>query len=161
VQYFSCTSFSNFKGNETMNFRQWAVVVISVVSLGFAGVSIAKDDTPSGTVHISEKEVGFLLTGDWGHGTLTFDGEKHMFHMGGAKIGGIGIADMKVDGTVYYLNKLSDFEGTYFKADAGLTLALGKAGSWLKNDNGVVIHLGANSKGLAVEIGVEGLKISF
>jgi hypothetical protein len=144
-----------------MNLRQWAVIAISVVAMGFAGVSMAKDDAPSGTLSVSETEVGFLLTGDWGHGTLTYDGEKHMFHMGGAKIGGIGVASMKVDGTVYHLNKLSDFEGTYFKADAGLTLAVGKAGSWMKNDNGVVIHLGADSEGLAVEIGLEGLKISF
>jgi hypothetical protein len=150
-----------YKGRKIMNIRQWAVIAISVVSMGFAGVSMAKDDAPSGTVKISEEQVGFLLTGDWGHGTLSFDGENHKFKMGGAKIGGIGISKMKVDGTVYYLNKLSDFEGTYFKADAGLTLAVGKAGSWMKNDNGVVIHLGADSEGLAVEIGLEGLKISF
>jgi hypothetical protein len=144
-----------------MNIRQLAVVACSVIAMGFAGVSMAKDDTPSGTVRISEEQVGFLLTGDWGHGTLSFDGERHMFHMGGAKIGGIGISKMKVDGTVYHLNKLSDFEGMYFKADAGLTIAKGKVGSWLKNDNGVVIHLGANSEGVALQIGVEGLKISF
>ena len=144
-----------------MNIRNWVVVVISVMVMGFAGFSAAKDDAPSGTLAITETQVGFLLTGDWGHGTLTFDGEKHMFHMGGAKIGGIGITKMKVDGTVYYLNKLSDFEGTYFKADIGLTLAVGKAGSWMKNDKGVVIHLAANSKGLALQIGLEGLKISF
>jgi hypothetical protein len=144
-----------------MKLSRWAVAVISVVVMGFSGVSMAKDDAPSGTVNISEKQVGFLLTGDWGHGTLTFDGEKHMFHMGGAKIGGIGISSMKVDGSVYHLKNLKDFEGVYFKADAGLTLAKGKVGSWLKNDKGVVIHLGANSEGIALQIGLEGLKISF
>ena len=46
-------------------------------------------------------------------------------------------------------------------AEAGLTLAKGKVGSWLKNDKGVVIHLGANSEGVALQIGVEGLKVSF
>ena len=144
-----------------MKLNRWTVVIISVVTLGFAGVSMSKDDPPSGTIEITETQVGFLLTADWGHGTLTFDGEKKMFHMGGAKIGGIGVSSMTVDGSVYYLNKLEDFEGTYFKADAGLTLAVGKAGSWMKNGKGVVIHLGANSKGLALQMGLEGLTISF
>ena len=105
--------------------------------------------------------MGFILTGDWGHGTLSYAGKKHMFHMGGANIGGMGVSEMKVDGAVYHLNRLADFEGTYFKADAGLTLAKGKVGSWLKNDKGVVIHLRANSEGLALQIGLEGLNISF
>jgi hypothetical protein len=144
-----------------MNIRNWAVALVSVVIMGFAGLSLAKDDAPSATLTISETQVGFVLTGDWGHGTLTYQGQDHMFHMGGAKIGGIGISSMKVDGSVYYLENLQDFEGLYFKADAGLTLAKGKVGSWLKNDKGVVIHLGANSEGVALQIGVEGLKVSF
>ncbi|MEP5766202.1 MAG: hypothetical protein ABJ308_16510 [Halieaceae bacterium] len=143
------------------NFRNWTVALVSVVMMSVAAVSIAKDAAPSATLTINEKQVGFLLTGDWGHGTLDYKGEKHMFHMGGAKIGGIGISSMKVDGSVYYLKNRSDFEGVYFKADAGLTLAKGKVGSWLKNDKGVVIHLGANSDGIALQIGVEGLKVSF
>ena len=144
-----------------MNIRKLLVVVLSIVTMGLAGFSAAKDEAPSGTLSITETQVGFLLTGDWGHGTLTYKGKPHMFHMGGAKIGGIGVSKMKVDGSVYHLSKLSDFEGIYFKADAGLTLAKGKVGSWMKNDNGVVIHLGANSEGVALQIGLEGLKISF
>ena len=144
-----------------MNIRKGLIAVIAVVTMGFAGVSAADDAKPSATLTITETQVGFLLTGDWGHGTLDYQGEKHMFHMGGAKIGGIGVSKMKVDGTVYYMENLESFEGTYFKADAGLTIAIGKAGSWMKNGNGVVIHLGADSKGLALQMGVEGLKISF
>jgi len=144
-----------------MNTRNWVVAVISVMIMGFAGLSVAEDAAPSATLTRTETQVGFLLTGDWGHGTLTYKGEPHMFHMDGAKIGGIGISKMKVDGSVYHLNKLSDFEGIYFKADAGLTLAKGKVGSWMKNGKGVVIHLGANSEGVALQVGLEGLKMSF
>lgn len=144
-----------------MNIRHWAVALVSVMTMAFAGLSLAKDEAPSATLSISETQVGFLLTGDWGHGTLTYQGQNHMFHMGGAKIGGMGVSSMKVDGSVYHLKTLEDFEGVYFKADAGLTLAKGKVGSWLKNDKGVVIHLGANSEGIALQIGVEGLKVSF
>lgn len=140
---------------------KWVMSFIFATLIVFSNIVSAEDEKPSATVSINEKQVGFLLTGDWGHGTLTYQGEPHMFHMGGAKIGGIGVSSMKVDGSVYHLNKLEDFEGMYFKADAGLTLAKGKVGSWLKNDKGVVIHLGANSDGVALQIGVEGLKVSF
>lgn len=140
---------------------KWVMSFIFATLIVFSNIVSAEDEKPSATVSINEKQVGFLLTGDWGHGTLMYQGEPHMFHMGGAKIGGIGVSSMKVDGSVYHLNKLEDFEGMYFKADAGLTLAKGKVGSWLKNDKGVVIHLGANSDGVALQIGVEGLKVSF
>ena len=141
---------------------------IRQVALACAGLAVvlfslglqAEDAKPAGTIKITETQVGFLLTGDWGHGTLTFNGEDHMFHMGGAKIGGIGVAKMTVKGSVYNLNKLEDFEGVYFKAEAGLTAAVGKGGSWLKNDKGVSIHMGADSEGLALQVGVGGLKIS-
>ena len=125
------------------------------------GSNAVADEKPSGTVTITEKQIGFLLSGDWGHGTLTFNGEPHMFHMGGGKLGGIGVSSMHVDGAVYNLKSLDDFEGVYFKADAALTVAKGKGGSWLKNSNGVVMHLGADSEGLMLGIGAGGLKISF
>ena len=144
-----------------MNIRKWMAAVMAVAVMGFAGTAMAADEAPSATVHITETQVGLLLTGDWGHGTLKYKGKNHMFHMGGAKIGGIGVSKMDVNGSVYYLKKREDFAGVYFKADAGLTLAVGKSGSWLKNDKGVVIHLGADSEGLALQIGLEGLKISF
>lgn len=144
-----------------MNMRKLVGIAISVVMMGFVGAAMADDVAPSATLSLTETQVGFLLTGDWGHGTLDYQGEKHMFHMGGAKIGGIGVSKMTVTGTVFYMENLESFEGTYFKADAGLTIALGKAGSWMKNDKGVVIHLAADSKGLALQMGVEGLKISF
>jgi hypothetical protein len=53
-----------------------------------------------------------------------------------------------------------DFDGVYFKAEAGITAAVGREGSWVKNDKGVALHLTSKSKGLALSIGVEGLKIS-
>lgn len=38
---------------------------------------------------------------------------------------------------------------------------MGKGVSRLKNDKGVKIHIGQDSKGLALQIGVGGLKFSF
>ena len=44
--------------------------------------------------------------------------------------------------------------------EAGITGVKGREGSWVKNDKGVSLHLTSKSEGLALSIGVEGLKIS-
>ena len=99
-------------------------LLATLVALSSASIR-AEDATPSATLTITEKQVGFFLTGDWGHGTLKYKDEIHMFHLGGGEIGGIGIAEAKVEGSVYNVNQLEDFEGTYFKADAALTVRRG------------------------------------
>jgi hypothetical protein len=104
--------------------------------------------------------VGLIIGGDWGKGTLVFDGAEHAFKLTGAKIGGAGVTVAEVSGDVYRLIKVEDFYGTYFKAEAGITGVKGREGSWVKNDRGVSLHLISKSEGLALSIGVEGLKIS-
>jgi hypothetical protein len=125
-----------------------------------SGLAIADDDAPTGTVTIKETEVGLILGGDWGHGTLTFNEEAYMFHMGGVKVGGLGVTTAAVTGDVYHLTNTKDFSGVYFKAEAGATLAKGRTGTWVKNDKGVSIHLVQKTAGAALSIGVEGLKIT-
>ena len=124
-----------------------------------SGLVLAEDVKPSATLTINEKEVGFILTGDWGHGELDYGGKQYKFKMGGAKLGGMGVTTMKASGDVYYLEDVQDFGGVYFKADAGITLAEGEQGSWLKNDKGVTVHLKSGTEGVALEIGIEGLEI--
>ena len=68
------------------------------------GLSIAADDEPTGTVTIKETEVGILIGGDWGHGTLNYDGAPYMFHLGGIKLGGVGVTVSEVTGDVYGLS---------------------------------------------------------
>ena len=146
--------------NAIKSIRSIILASVAASLLVFVGFAVAEDPKPSATLTVKETEVGVLIGGDWGHGTLTYNGEPHMFHMTGAKLGGIGITVDEVTGTVYHLNKLEDFAGVYFKAEAGITAAKGLEGSWVKNDKGVALHLTSHSKGLALSIGVEGLKIS-
>ena len=146
--------------NTIKSIRSIILASVAASLLVFVGFAVAEDPKPSATLTVKETEVGVLIGGDWGHGTLTYNGEPHMFHMTGAKLGGIGITVAEVTGTVYHLNKLEDFAGVYFKAEAGITAAKGREGSWVKNDKGVALHLTSHSKGLALSIGVEGLKIS-
>ncbi len=136
-------------------------LLLSTAALLLAGsLSLAEDPVPSGTLTLKETEVGLLLGGDWGKGTLAFDGKEHPFKLTGAKVGGVGVTVAEVSGKVYQLTNVDDFYGTYFKAEAGITGVEGKEGSWVKNNQGVTLHLTSESKGLALSIGVEGLKIS-
>jgi hypothetical protein len=140
--------------------RRLTTCIATAALMLAGGLSIAADDEPTGTVTIKETEVGLLIGGDWGHGTLNYEDAPHMFHLGGIKIGGAGVTVSEVTGDVYGLTDIEDFAGIYFKAQAGATAYKGGSGTWVKNSKGVSIHLKAASKGLALSIGVEGLSIS-
>jgi hypothetical protein len=139
--------------------RRLTTCIATAALMLAGGLSIAADEEPSGTVTIKETEVGFIIGGDWGHGTLNYEGTRHMFHLGGMKLGGAGVTVSEVDGDVYGLTDIKDFPGIYFKAEAGATAVEGGTGTWVKSDKGVSLHLKAKSKGLALSIGVEGLSI--
>lgn len=132
-----------------------AMLLLTLLS----GLALAENVKPSATLTMDEHEVGFILTGDWGRGKLDYNGKQYKFKMSGAKLGGMGVTSMKVSGEVYYLDDIQDFSGVYFKAEAGITLAAGKQGSWLKNDKGVTVYLKSDTEGVALEIGIEGLEI--
>jgi hypothetical protein len=140
--------------------RSFGILLSTLALLVVGSVASAEEVKPSGTLTLKETEVGLIIGGDWGKGTLVFDGAEHAFKLTGAKIGGAGVTVAEVSGDVYSLIKVDDFYGTYFKAEAGITGVKGREGSWVKNDKGVSLHLISKSEGLALSIGVEGLKIS-
>ena len=140
--------------------RRFGILLSALMLLVVSTSALAEDATPSGTLTMKETEVGFILGGDWGKGTLSFQGADHAFKLTGAKIGGVGITVAEVSGDVYNLNKVEDFYDTYFKAEAGITGVQGREGSWVKNSKGVSLHLTSKSEGLALSIGLEGLEVS-
>ena len=70
-------------------------LLATLVALSSASIR-AEDATPSATLTITEKQVGFFLTGDWGHGTLKYKDEIYIFHLGVGKIGGIGVGGLRI-----------------------------------------------------------------
>jgi len=141
----------------TQNRFFWSIFVISMLLWGSA---MAADDQPSGKLVIDETQVMILIGGDLGGGTLLLGDNSYIFKTGGIKLGGVGVHKVHLVGDVYHLNNVADFPGIYFTAEAGITLVKGVGGMWLKNDNGVVIHLKASAEGLALNLGAEGLRIS-
>ncbi len=125
-----------------------------------AGVALAEDKTPSATIVIDETQVMWVVGGDIGGGTLNFQGESYKFKTDGLKLGGFGIHKVKLTGDVYDLENVDDFAGIYGVAEAGATLGNASKGDVvMKNDKGVVLHLKSAAQGIALDLGVEGMKV--
>jgi len=115
---------------------------------------------PSGTVTISQVQVAFIGSGSGGGGTLHFAGRSYPFKIGGLGIGGIGVSRLDASGTVYDLRRVEDFDGVYGQTRVGWAAgAQGKGQLWLKNPNGVYIHLITQRKGLSLNVGADGMVV--
>src|SRR6516162_11953912 len=127
----------------------------SVILCLLSAVSVGQkaQPSPSGTVTIHQVQVAFIGSGSGGGGTLHFQGRNYPFKLGGLGIGGIGVSRLEATGTVYDLRRVEDFEGVYGQARTGWAAgAQGKGEMWLKNPNGVYIHLRTQRKGLSLNV---------
>ena len=134
------------------------LLVISLVLL-ITSLASAQEKVPSGTIDIDETQLGFIIGGDIGRGTLHYKGLDYHFKTGGIKVGGMGIAKISAAGEVYDLSDISQFPGTYVTGDYGVSLGGGMGGIILQNENGVYMHLHSTLEGVALAVGVEGIKI--
>ena len=121
----------------------------------FGGLVVADNaKQPVGTVSIQEKELGFIVGGSKGSGTLTFQGEEHPFKLKGLSVGAnVGISKMSASGDVYDLTDISEFPGTFTKLDASVALGGGMGGLRLKNQNGVILVLKSRTEGVDLNLG--------
>jgi len=66
--------------------------ILGTVPLAFsAGAEQKTAESPSGTIHFEESQVTALLSGDWGHGTLGYNGKTYKFKATGLGAGGVGV----------------------------------------------------------------------
>ncbi len=132
------------------------------LSLLFLTTMVSAGDTkPSGTIVIDETQVMALIGGTLGGGTLLLENNSYSFKTGGISLGAsAGVHKIHPPGKVYHLKEVADFPGTYFEAEAAITVVEGVGGLWLENKHGVTLHLVASDKGLALAIGAEGLRIT-
>lgn len=140
-------------------------ILISFISMGLnacsskSSTSASHNDKASGTITINKTQIMLLVGGTFGKGSLHFKGKSRDFRIEGLKLGGVGIHNVSLSGDVYKLYDVKDFAGTYFAAEAGLTIIKGVGGIWMTNGNGVTLHLSSKTEGLALAIGIEGLRI--
>lgn len=138
----------------------------------FTGCSSSKDYAvneddikkgPSATLVMELKETAIGIGVQKGEGILTYQGQEYPFTLKGFDYGSISRITMQTNGKVFHLDDISEFEGMYFQARAGLTIGeAGKAGHYLINKKGVTIHLSSErEKGFDLAIGRGGIKIKF
>lgn len=139
------------------------MLVAGAALAAWLGSASAQEElTQSGTVYIEQVQIAFIGSGNLGGGTLTFGGGSYRFTVGGLGIGGFGISKMTANGEVYNLPELRYFSGAYIQGRYGFAVGNVTAGDlWLKNSNGVVLHLKAERQGLALSLGGDAVYINF
>jgi hypothetical protein len=140
-------------------------MIVSSVMAGIGPVAYAQEQAaagaaaepmePPGLVWFSRKGLGLIIGGSAGGGRLQYAGDNHTFRMTGIKIGALGgVAEIRMSGEVYNLNKLEDFAGTYDESVAGISAIVGGGGIWIANDKGVKMHLKAEATGVGIDISI-------
>jgi hypothetical protein len=144
--------------NRVINRVVWLLMFPLLLS---AQLAKAEEQKPSATIVIDETQIMWIVGGDIGGGTLHFQGKSYKFKTDGLKLGGFGVNKVKLNGDVYDLKNVADFAGIYGVAEAGATLGNASKGDFvMKNDKGVTLHLKSAAQGIALDLGVEGLKIT-
>jgi hypothetical protein len=136
-----------------------AILLITLFFIGSAAAGTEKEMTPSGTIHFEEWQVMAILGGDWGHGTLGYNGKVYKFKITGMGAGGMGAQKISATGDVYNLKEISDFPGGYSELRGGIAAGKGVGGLYVRNDKGVVIKLKTHGEGVALSVGVQGITI--
>jgi hypothetical protein len=114
---------------------------------------------PDATLTFSGGSVAIGIGYSWGGGTLAFKGQRHDFTANGLNVINVGASSVEATGDVYHLAKLEDFNGTYSSIGAGATLVGGGTVAFMENENGVVIKLSSQQKGLQLSLPVGGVRM--
>lgn len=108
-----------------------------------------KNLVQSGTIQAHVTRIGFMVGVRWGDGILTLNsGEKHKFDILGLKLIESGVANMDLEGEIYNLKKLEDFEGVYFGSSAAATLVKGKGEAMANSSKCVFIRARGTTVGV-------------
>jgi hypothetical protein len=152
-----------------MNGRYLAGVVAMCGLLLLGITTVHADEDPAkkfagkkadATLIVDEDQMGYMIMGTLGGGTLDYQGKKHKFKMGGLGVGGMGIDKLKATGEAYEMNDLKDFAGEYVDARIGFAATKkGKGDLWLKNDHGVYLHLKSHLEGIALTLGADAITV--
>ena len=106
---------------------------------------------PSGAARVTE----FFVSGSGiGRGTLVFRGRTYPFVLTGELIGLGAVTTLEASGEVYNLKDPAQFPGAWIQGTRNLAISGTATGDlWLKNNNGVIMHLVATNAGLILSTG--------
>jgi hypothetical protein len=124
------------------------------------GIEIPEGTLPSATFEVEATQVRLLIGGAKGKGVLHYNGTDYTFTLSAGGIGGVGYAEVKATGDVYFLEKPEDFAGTYSAATAGAALGKGTAVAGFRNaGNKVQLVTKTESEGVGLFLGLGAMQI--
>jgi lipid-binding SYLF domain-containing protein len=143
---------------KTNRFRIFSFILLVSMFLGLSSMAQAKGAAPTIEFHIYK--AGFVIGVSGGEGTLHYRGKSYPVKITGVSLGlTIGVSKAELIGTVKNLKKLSDIEGTYSAAQAGVALAGGEKVTQLKNSKGVVLSVKGQQVGVEFSLDLNGMEI--
>ena len=120
----------------------------------------AEELVKSGTISIRQVQVVWIGSANLGGGKIDFQGQTWNFSIGGLGVGGFGVSEITAHGEVYNLRSIAYFPGAYVQGRYGFAVGDVSGGDlWLRNPNGVVLHLKADRVGLALSLGGDAIYI--
>ena len=133
--------------------------VIALTALFGAGLTAAHAD--SGSVSIRIFKAGFVIGGSAGSGVLRFHGRDYPLSVGGLSYGfTFGASETRFHGSVTNIRRPGDIAGVYAQGGAGAAVGRGAQAVVLTNQNGAVLTLTGNQKGLIVSADLSGLALT-
>ena len=117
---------------------------------------ISAAEGADGTLVIREKQVLRFATGGSGRGTLTLRGWEYAFEASNMTLAGVGPGEVQLEGDVYNVSDVSDFEGTYKLQAAEIEAGEGAEGFWFENENGVRVHIRTRGQDVTVRVNATG-----
>jgi hypothetical protein len=121
---------------------------------------VADDVQPDASLTLEGGGVAPGIGYIWGHGELEYQNSSRRFSIEGVALVDVGATDFSASGYVYNLQMLEDFSGNYVAAGAGVTVAGGGTGPYLRNEPGVIIKLTATDAGMKFTLSAEGMHVA-
>jgi hypothetical protein len=115
---------------------------------------------PDALLELSAKSLSAGVGYSWGAGTLTYQGKTYAVDVDGLMVGAVGLSSVTAKGGVFNLTSLDDFDGNYTAVSGGAAIGEGGAGVVMRNVNQVEVRLVAETKGLTLNIGQSGVKLT-
>ena len=116
--------------------------------------------TESASFTIRVKQILRVELGGSGEGTLIFEGWQYTFNIENTTLSGVGNNPVDLEGTVYNLENLEDFNGIYTPETAEIKAGKGLTGIWTRNEKGVVAHLRPMGQNLNLNFQTQGAKVT-
>jgi hypothetical protein len=115
---------------------------------------------PPAWVELETTTIAAGIGFSWGGGTLAYEGRDYEFELKGMSLVDLGASTSISVGDVHNLENLADFEGSYVAVQAAGAAGSGASAITMRNENGVVISLHSELKGVQLALATHGLKIN-